>query len=142
MRTINVNDVISYGDKIIGRVTNVSNDTELYGAPYATIFCIHHENKKLIGSEIDYMQELLERRWITCNPFDASSGESNEPSYDKFHTLSKLASDALNSQDVATIEDTLLRLLDAIDKPSASTEYQLAAQDAYEAIDGHLSHIS
>jgi len=62
--------------------------------------------------------------------------------YDKFHTLSKLASDALNSQDVATIEDTLLRLLEAIDKPSASMEYQLAAQDAYEAIDGHLSHIS
>tara|TARA_A200000159_G_C7149475_1_gene266534 strand:+ start:144 stop:572 length:429 start_codon:yes stop_codon:yes gene_type:complete len=142
MRTINVNDVISYGDKIIGRVTNVSNDTELYGAPYATIFCIHHENKKLIGSEIDYMQELLERRWITCNPFDASSGESKAASWDSFNSLAKLTYDALDSEDAAMIENTLLRLLDAIDKPSASTEYQLAAQDAFEAVDGHLSHIS
>ena len=65
MRTINVNDVISYGDKIIGRVTNVSNDTELYGAPYATIFCIHHENKKLIGSEIRRPKAKTERKGDT-----------------------------------------------------------------------------
>ena len=142
MRTISVNDVISYGDKIIGRVTNVSNDTELYGAPYATIFCIHHENKKLIGSEIDYMQELLERRWIACNPFDASSEESKEASWDRFNSLAKLTYDALDSEDAALVENTLLRLLEAIDKPSASTEYQLAAQDAFEAVDGHLNYIS
>jgi len=142
MRTISVNDVISYGDKIIGRVTNVSNDTELYGAPYATIFCIHHENKKLIGSEIDYIQELLIRRWIACNPFDASSEESKEASWDRFNSLAKLTYDALDSEDAALVENTLLRLLEAIDKPSASTEYQLAAQDAFEAVDGHLNYIS
>tara|TARA_Y100001973_G_scaffold106780_1_gene187556 strand:+ start:8650 stop:9078 length:429 start_codon:yes stop_codon:yes gene_type:complete len=142
MRTISVNDVISYGDKIIGRVTNVSNDTELYGAPYATIFCIHHENRKYIGSEIDYIQELLLRRWIQCDPFNASSEESKTASWDKFNSLAKLTYDALDSEDAAMVENTLLKLLEAIDKPSASTEYQLAAQDAFEAVDGHLNYIS
>ena len=142
MRTISVNDVISYGDKIIGRVTNVSSDTELYGAPYATIFCIHHENRKYIGSEIDYMQELLLRRWIHCDPFDTSSEESKEASWDRFNSLANLTYDALDSEDIALVESTLLKLLEAIDKPSASTEYQLAAQDAFEAVDGHLNYIS
>ena len=142
MRTISVNDVISYGDKIIGRVTNVSNDTELYGAPYATIFCIHHENRKYIGSEIDYIQELLLRRWIHCDPFDAPTEESKAASWDRFNSLAKLTYDALDSEDAAMVENTLLKLLEAIDKPSASTEYQLAAQDAFEAVDGHLNYIS
>ena len=142
MRTISVNDVISYGDKIIGRVTNVSNDTELYGAPYATIFCIHHENRKYIGSEIDYIQELLLRRWIHCDPFSTDSEESKTASWDKFNSLAKLTYDALDSEDAAMVENTLLKLLEAIDKPSASTEYQLAAQDAFEAVDGHLNYIS
>lgn len=142
MRTISVNDVISYGDKIIGRVTNVSSDTELYGAPYATIFCIHHENRKYIGSEIDYMQELLLRRWMPCDPFDTSSEESKEASWDKFNSLAKLTYDALDSEDTALVESTLLKLLEAIDKPSASMEYQLAAQDAFDAVDGHLNYIS
>ena len=142
MRTISVNDVISYGDKIIGRVTNVSNDTELYGAPYATIFCIHHENRKYIGSEIDYIQELLVRRWIHCDPFGTSPEESKEASWDRFNSLARLTYEALDSEDAALVENTLLRLLEAIDKPSASTEYQLAAQDAFEVVDGHLNYIS
>jgi len=140
MRTINVNDVISYGDKIIGRVTNVSSDTELYGAPYATIFCIHHENKKLIGSEIDYMQELLIRRWIHCDPFNTDASESKEASWERYNSLSTLTYEALDSNDVSLIEDTLLKLLDVIDKPSTSMDYQLAAQDAYDVIDGHLNY--
>ena len=142
MRTISVNDVISYGDKIIGRVTNVSNDTELYGAPYATIFCIHHENRKYIGSEVDYIQELLVRRWIHCDPFGTSPEESKEASWDRFNSLARLTYEALDSEDAALVENTLLRLLEAIDKPSASTEYQLAAQDAFEVVDGHLNYIS
>jgi len=142
MRTININDVISYGDKIIGRVTSVSNDTELYGAPYATIFCIHHENPKYIGSEIDYTQKILLRRWMHCDPFGSTTEESKEASWDKFNSLAKLTYDALDSKDVSFVEDTLLRLLEAIDKPTASMEYQLAAQDAYDAVDGHLNYIS
>ena len=140
MKTVTVNDVISFRDKIIGRVVNVSDDTELYGAPYATIFCIHHENKKLIGSEIDYLQELLIRRWIHCNPFSTDTSESKEASWERYNSLSTLTHEALDSNDVSLIEDTLLKLLDAIDKPSASMDYQLAAQDAYDVIDGHLNY--
>ena len=140
MKTVTVNDVISFRDKIIGRVVNVSDDTELYGAPYATIFCIHHENKKLIGSEIDYIQELLIRRWIHCDPFSTDTSESEEPSWERYNSLSSLTHEALNSEDISLIEDTLLKLLEAIDKPSASIDYQLAAQDAYDVIDGHLNY--
>ena len=140
MKAVTVNDVISFRDKIIGRVIYVSNDTTLYGAPYATIFCIHHENKKLIGSEIDFMQELLIRRWIHCDPFSADTPESKEASWERYNSLSSITHKALNSEDISLIEDTLLKLLEAIDKPSASMDYQLAAQDAYDVIDGHLNY--
>lgn len=140
MKTVTVNDVISFRDKIIGRVIYVSNDTALYGAPYATIFCIHHENKKFIGSEIDFMQELLIRRWIHCDPFDTDTIESEEASWERYISLSTLTYEALDSEDISFIEDTLLKLLDVIDKPSSSNDYQLAAQDAYDVIDGHLNY--